>query len=329
MPTTSRPINNKENIFETYSSWPKKIGKSNILEINLRNGLKLMVENYQLVGKHISDGKVDSPQLSFAFCASGKSRATVQGEKKELISTPGQNYISFCPDPRGTLECLSREPVTFVSVLIEPSFLKRFPDDLPNRFPNDFIDILNGCKNTFYNRKGLSTGHIQMTIHQILNCPYQGALRQMYLESKAIELITHQLAQLASENKDSKKIRLNSGDIERIHEARNILIKNMEKPPSLTELSRQVGLNDKKLKYGFKQVFNTTAFGYLRTHRLELGRQFLTDGKMNISEVSYKVGYSERTHFTRAFTKHFGCSPQSYLHNNKAVSDQTCHPALL
>ena len=173
----------------------------------------------------------------------------------------------------------------------------------------------------FYFREGKTTASIQMVIQQILNCPYQGSIRRMYFESKAIELITHQLAQLVSDENVLKKPILlrRADDVERIHEAKDILIRSIENPPTLLGLSRQVGLNDTKLKRGFRQVFGTTVFGCLRAHRMERGRQLLTEGKMNVTEVSYEVGYSERANFTRAFTKHFGVSPLFYL--RKAPKD--------
>jgi AraC-like DNA-binding protein len=94
------------------------------------------------------------------------------------------------------------------------------------------------------------------------------------------------------------------------------LVRNLENPPSLFGLARQVGLNDTKLKRGFRQVFGTTAFGCLHAHRMEQGRQLLAKGKMNVTEVAYKIGYSSRTYFSRAFTKHFGLNPIVYLRDN-------------
>ena len=91
-----------------------------------------------------------------------------------------------------------------------------------------------------------------MAIHQILDSPYQGSLRRLYLESKTLELITHNLAQLVvDKNRHNSPFTLQSGDIERVREARDVLIRNLENPPSLLELARQVGINKNKLNQGF------------------------------------------------------------------------------
>ena len=46
------------------------------------------------------------------------------------------------------------------------------------------------------------------------------------------------------------------------------LTQRMDDPPSLVELARKVGINDYKLKVGFREVFGTTVYKYLHTHRM-------------------------------------------------------------
>ena len=58
-------------------------------------------------------------------------------------------------------------------------------------------------------------------------------------------------------------------DVKSIHEAKNILLKTLDHPPSLIHLARKAGINHYKLKIGFKEVFGTTVFGFVRQQRLE------------------------------------------------------------
>jgi len=102
-------------------------------------------------------------------------------------------------------------------------------------------------------------------------------------------------------------------DIDRIHAARDILIHNMETPPSLPELCRQTGLNEFKLKMGFRQVFGTSAFDLLRRHRMEKARLLLHGGRMNVNKTALAVGYSSAGYFAGAFKKQFGTTPGKYL----------------
>jgi AraC-like DNA-binding protein len=158
-----------------------------------------------------------------------------------------------------------------------------------------------------------TTPEMRVALEQIINCPFTGLTKKIYLESKCLEIIALKLEQLATrEDSSTKGTALKRDDIDRIHYAKEILTENLDNPPSLIELARQVGLNDYKLKLGFRQVFGTTAFSYLHQQRMEKARQLLLEGQMNVKEVARAVGYTNQSHFATAFRKQFGTNPKSY-----------------
>ncbi|MDB5147381.1 MAG: AraC-type DNA-binding protein [Mucilaginibacter sp.] len=97
-------------------------------------------------------------------------------------------------------------------------------------------------------------------------------------------------------------------DKARLLEAKNIVEQNLKYPCSLIELSRKTGLNDFKLKKGFKALFGNTVFGYLAELRMNLAHKLLKEGR-SVSEVAETVGYKNAHHFTAAFKKHFDILP--------------------
>ncbi len=160
-----------------------------------------------------------------------------------------------------------------------------------------------------------TTSGMRDIINQILNCPYQGITRRLYLESKALELIALRLEQIKGDTPNISK-QLQSDNVERIYYARDILINNLEKPPSLMELSRMVGLNDCTLKKGFREVFGTTAFGYLYNYRLETARNLLETRKAKVTDILRMVGFKDRSYFAAAFRKKIWCESE-YLSKKK------------
>jgi AraC-like DNA-binding protein len=106
---------------------------------------------------------------------------------------------------------------------------------------------------------------------------------------------------------------LDSRDIERIREARHILEKNLDNPPNLLELARMVGLNDNKLKSGFRQAFGSTVHGTLTDMRLKRARALLFDGGSTVTEVALSVGYRNLGDFGIAFKKRYGISPSGLM----------------
>jgi AraC-like DNA-binding protein len=78
-------------------------------------------------------------------------------------------------------------------------------------------------------------------------------------------------------------------------------------------LARIVGINDCKLKAGFRHVFGTTVFGYLHDCRMERSRQLLEAGEMTVTEAAQAVGFVSRGHFAAAFKRRFGVNPSVYM----------------
>ncbi|GGG88660.1 hypothetical protein GCM10010918_54090 [Paenibacillus radicis (ex Gao et al. 2016)] len=97
------------------------------------------------------------------------------------------------------------------------------------------------------------------------------------------------------------------------------MLERMTDPPTLIELSRMIGLNDCKLKTGFKALYGTTVFGYLREKRLEKAFQLLQQGTLNVTETSHAVGYSNSSYFSEAFRDKYGVNPGKIIHHSSIL----------
>jgi len=155
-----------------------------------------------------------------------------------------------------------------------------------------------------------------MVIEQILNCSYRFSLKRLYLEGKVMELIALRLMQLLDESRTKIQrisVPLSHRDVDRIHEAKEILLAEISDPPSIQELAGRIGINTKKLKYGFRQIYGSTVFSYLRHIRLDTARRKLQEEKISVTEAALYVGYNSLSHFSRIFKEEFGFAP-SRLH---------------
>lgn len=156
---------------------------------------------------------------------------------------------------------------------------------------------------------------IQNVIDQILLNPYGGRMEQIYVLAKALELLVLCLDDYGKKVEKRFKYLRNKLEKERIIAARDYLTKNLKEPPSLIQVSKAVGVNEFKLKHGFKEMFGTTVFGYLRARRLELAKHQLIGGQKEITAIALDLGYSSAQHFHTQFKKHFGVTP-NYVRNN-------------
>ncbi|MGD1908227.1 MAG: helix-turn-helix transcriptional regulator [Leptolyngbyaceae cyanobacterium] len=154
------------------------------------------------------------------------------------------------------------------------------------------------------------TAEMQQVIYQILSCPYSGQVRRTYLERKALDLVALKLNRLEQWRTPPYPLKLE--DLDGIDQAGQILASQLQEPPSIESLARQVGLNRFKLNRGFYHTYGTTPFRYLRTCRLELAFHLLFTSELTVEEIAYQVGYTNRSRFATAFRKQFGLNPKLF-----------------
>ncbi|AFZ28785.1 transcriptional regulator, AraC family [Gloeocapsa sp. PCC 7428] len=293
--------------------YPQQLGQGYKRNIELRNGIILTLHNYRfhddLTVISTQSEATGEPyrELEFVFNLSSTSRYW-QGD----YVTSGQHYL-VAHGCVGGFYCqeLAKQPKLAVDIHLESAVFESILGNSLDILPLDLRQMVESSDRSLMSAFDTITPAMQLALEQILHCPYQGVLKQMYLESKSVELLVLYINQVQSNSRITSKIRLQSDDVDRIHEAKKILIQQIDNPPTLLNLARQVGLNDRKLKQGFRQVFNTTVFGYLHHYRMEKARQLLLEQR-SISAIAAAVGYASPTAFNAAFRRKFGTSPKAY-----------------
>ena len=149
--------------------------------------------------------------------------------------------------------------------------------------------------------------------NELYNSPFEGELQNIYLQSKVLELIYNEFSEMLNfKEQENKKVKLNQDDIEALHKVRNLIL--LENDFSdLMSLSKKVRLNEFKLKYGFKQLFNTTIGQMILDQKMLYAKQLLETSEFSISEISSFVGYKHQQSFTNAFVKFFKIPPKDIM----------------
>lgn len=148
-------------------------------------------------------------------------------------------------------------------------------------------------------------------IRDLLYNEYKGEVKELYLRNKVSELLLLAFTRITPGNANATEIRLHQYDIDKIREAREYLLANMEHPLTVIELSHKVGINDFKLKKGFKQLYGVTIFDFLLEARMEKARTLLTETDTPIHEIAFATGYKNVSSFTAAFKKRMGFPPSA------------------
>lgn len=283
-------------------------------EVQLRPGfwLEFIDDTYHRALSKLTDHDETMPLVS-KFYLSGVHRVltpNVNGVQREYEEKVGQSYLFFLPDIQEVEQSAANQQLQLVRISLDLDYFRSFGagfDPLPSKLQRL---LEQDSVQRFHCSTGAVTAAMQTALQHILTCPYSGITKRIYLESKALELLALQFHQWTEQDNLATGDRsLHRDDVERLHHARDILIRDLQNPPSLMDLARQVGLNDYKLKSGFRQVFGTTVFGYLQACRMEQAKQLLAERQLSIAAIAHTVGYASQSRFCHAFKQRYGMTP--------------------
>jgi AraC-like DNA-binding protein len=250
------------------------------------------------------------PAVSLFFMVRGHFNTNVGYERERLFASREHN-LYFNPGGVENAHIIKQEGLAVVGMNFSKERFLQLADN-NGRILDMLANNVAGNKPIILNKRSNHpiTARMLMILDDIRNCQFQGGHKKLFLQSKVIELLALQCEQQEqAETLRKEKFALSAADRERIYFARDFLLTNMQTPPSLTELSRAAGLNEFKLKNGFRQVFDNTVFGYLNDHKMEHARQLLQSAVQSVTEIAEELGFSSVQHFSTAFRKKFGVSP--------------------
>ncbi|MCB0686622.1 MAG: helix-turn-helix transcriptional regulator [Saprospiraceae bacterium] len=189
------------------------------------------------------------------------------------------------------------------------NFTREGADDLLKIF---LEDIMAGKPVILSDPWGTIDINIQKIIDEIKLNPYEGSLKKIFLLAKALELLVLCIDHYHQIKKQTYTHIKTQHDKEKIIAARDFINSRITDPPNLTEVAHSVGLNEFKLKSGFKEMFHNTLFEYLTQRRLNIAGQSLLDTDKTVAEIAHDLGYSSPQHFHLQFRKHMGMTPNQW-----------------
>lgn len=170
-------------------------------------------------------------------------------------------------------------------------------------------ELTSGAKTLFITGSQPITEQLKTIISQITETGQPEYIRRIYLEGKILEMLSLQLKGNMHEPVIKPEPAIPKDDLLKLKTVKQIIESNIKNPSSLMELAKRCGLNDFKLKKGFKEVYGYTVYGYLAELRMEKAKQMLQNN-LTVSEVADAVGYKNAHHFTVAFKKRYGVLPK-------------------
>jgi AraC-like DNA-binding protein len=213
----------------------------------------------------------------------------------------------YTPAYEGELR-LSGPAVSTFAVQFSAPFFQRFLDGQVGPLDRLAEGIDKGQMHALAPVNPSATPTMKAIMYDVLHCPFKGFSKRLFLEAKVLELLALQIDQTGA-GYSSPTTALKPDDVDKLLAAKEWLNEHFLQPITLLEVARLVGLNDFKLKKGFRVLFNTTVFGYMTNLRMSHARRLLLDNRQTVTEVADALGYQHVHHFAHAFRKHFGHLP--------------------
>lgn len=249
-------------------------------------------------------------RIGLHFMLQGEVTAHIKGVADNLVTSSKQHNIVYNPDAGENLR-IEQQPEMKVFGL--GFCLDKFMELAANNGPvlGRYAEQIANRQPVYLKQGFRITPKMMQVIEEVNYCHFTGGLKKLFLQSKAIELLALQCEQIEQETmRSSAPGKVTKTDEERIYFARDLMLAHSQDPLSLSELARKAGINEFKLKNGFKKVFDNTVFGYLSDYRLDQAMQLVREGEQSFTDIADELGYSSLQHFSNAFRKKFGVSPR-------------------
>jgi AraC-like DNA-binding protein len=311
---TESPIDRGELGVETLFNTPPSLGSGCHWEMQLDTDFSLAI--WDIKGRDDVRVKIESSEhpVEFSVLLSGCISSDVNGywdRTRTLISGGGIQR-------KMVIEYHQDQPVIGVCIHLSPNKLAMLFPGADGQIEPDLEFLARGdeWQSIYYPP---NTAEIASVVQQIRSCPYQGTTKRMYLQAKALEIMSLQLAPLLDRSVPAEMLpTFKAQTIAKLYHAQEIIRARLDNPPSSLELAQQLDISDRTLRRGFRSLFGTTVFGYLTALRLQQAESLIRNTNLTIAEIANSIGYAHLGHFASAFKRKYGINPSDCRSGKKS-----------
>ncbi|MBK7871331.1 MAG: helix-turn-helix transcriptional regulator [Saprospiraceae bacterium] len=230
---------------------------------------------------------------------------------KDLLEFPSNHYsLNFYPSFESQMFLRENHHVEKLMIKLQVPFVQKYLEQ-GDEYTRWFFDQIENSTyfDTTQNGRIISP-EVRGILMNIIQCPFEGTLRLLYLESQLKLLLSFLIYEFrTAASQDLRIDQLNTKDIEVLHDIHKYASTQFLDDVSLYSVCRQFGINEFKLKYGFKKLFGTSLMKLVQEKRMSHAREMLLQPDRMITDVAFEVGYSSTANFSKAFRNFYGFAP--------------------
>ena len=291
---------------------PDHVGQGYIRKLAFGSDFKITIHRYwlkeDLIINRTTSGQGNDLITIFFYNNEQALEIAYNDDTQVLFSQRDESAIQVTSnDLSSTIRFPAQQTIHYVVVAIKPT---RLTELLAVSEPNSVLQTITGSGNSFlfFERMAAET---KLLLKNMTAVDMTDSLSHFYMQIKVQELLYLVFHKLSLRESAAHKP-INSADAERLLYIRNEIISDLSVPPVIHELAQIGAMSETKLKQLFKQTFGTTIYTYYQQARMEEAAFLLKQGRHSVGEVGYELGFSNLSHFSRLFEKHYGLNPKRY-----------------
>lgn len=301
----------KDNLLEI----PKTIGEGFVRRITFSEDFRLLMHRYTLKEDFViqRNPAVEMNELLSIFFYNNEQSLNMNYNEDGYVpfSLNSNSAVQVTTnDFSSTIRFPANIPTQYMVVGITASKLKTL---LSIENANSTIKTITTKKASFLFFESMDA-EMKLLLKNIANTTMTDELSHFYVQIKVLELL-YLLFRRLSIRENSNYRSINNADAEKLMMIRNEILRDLSSPPFLNELAQMAAMSATKLNQLFKQTFGDTIYNYFQTARMEEASFLLKQANRSVSETGYELGFSNLSHFSRLFKKHFGMTPKRYTLN--------------
>ncbi|MCW3083487.1 MAG: transcriptional regulator, AraC family [Bacteroidetes bacterium] len=286
------------------------MGEGYIKKADVDPDLKLLTHHYTLKQDFYLKRLAPKESGNLISIVFNSTEIPTDGDKRSVCSSFKKNgsAIHISSSALGTETFFPANSEIYFTVLgVKPQSLAAM---LRIEKTNSIVEtILSGKTNFFFHEQ--MTPEFKRILKQLDEINQQDKLSHLYYKIKIQELLYLLFSKLL--NRETEKHNpINKADIDKIYKIRTAIITDLSVPPSLHELATSAGMSETKMKQLFKQTFGDSIYNYYQKARMSEASFLLKQAAYSVTEVGYQLGFSNLSHFSRLFEKHYGLTPKKF-----------------
>ena len=290
---------------------PSHLGSGTICARNVNQHLSYAVMNFKLDNDLELNREPGLPGFVISFNLVEVQKELLVGHRQQLITDrrPFRNDI-FLSDAQDSayLRISAGSNVKRLLIFCSHELARQFlPAELYEK-----IAVFARENSVSGNQLFINLSHRTM-LKELFELKPGDPLRNVRMLSGIMHLIEKFLYTFVRQEQAALPRTVKKNDLESMQHVEQILSGKLEGFPSLESLAQEVFMSTSKLKNLFKQVYGHTLYDYYNKSRLQRAKDLLITGQCSIKQAGSEIGFSNLSHFAKAFRKEFGILPRDLV----------------